>query len=88
MKNPNNKLLMKLLILVASSTALLVSCFEIVKQYLHANISIWESHVATIVFTTFITVFVTYYTLRQDYSLFKSLNRFNTGMHILQKNSG
>ena len=76
MKNSNNKLLIKILIYVGLSTALLMTGFEILKQLLHANITIWESHLITIVFTTFASIIVTYLSLQKHYSLLRILSGF------------
>ncbi len=76
MKNSSNKLLLKLLAIVASSTALLMTSFEIVKQYIHSDISIWESHVLTIVFTTVVAIGVTYWVLKKHHSLLRILSGF------------
>ena len=71
MKHHNNTLLIKLLIFTGSSTALMMTSFEVLKQLIHANITIWESHFLTIVFTTFLSVFFTYYALKKHYSLLR-----------------
>jgi len=76
MNNPNNKLLIRLLLFAALSTALLMASFEIVKQLIHANITIWQSHLTTIVFTTLAAVFIIYLALRKHYSLLRILSGF------------
>lgn len=48
MNNPNNKLSIRPLIFTALLTALLMTSFEIIKQLIHENITIWESHLITI----------------------------------------
>jgi hypothetical protein len=34
--------------------------YELAKQFLFPDISLWQSHLATIVFTTFLAVFAVY----------------------------
>lgn len=76
MKNSSTKLLVKLLAIVALSTAFLMSSFEIVKQYLHSDISIWESHALTIIFTTVVAIGITYWALKKHHSLLRILSGF------------
>ncbi len=76
MKNSHNKRLIKILVLTALSAAVLMTAFEMIKQLLHSDITIWQSHISTIAFTTFVTVFLTYVALREHYSLLRILSGF------------
>jgi hypothetical protein len=76
MNTPNNKLLIKPLILTALLTTLLMTSYEIIKQLIYTEITIWESHLITIIFTTFLAVSVTYFALRKYHSLLKILSGF------------
>jgi hypothetical protein len=76
MNNPNNKLFIRPLIFTALLTAILMMSFEIIKQLIHENITIWESHLITIFFTTIVSVIVTYFALIKYYSLLRILSGF------------
>lgn len=55
------------LAIVFFSILLLMSVFELTKQILNPSISIWESHVVTIIFTATISVITMYFPLRRSY---------------------
>jgi hypothetical protein len=55
----------KALFLIALSTLILMSAYETAKQLIHPEISIWESHFITIVFSTFIATAVAFVALRK-----------------------
>jgi PAS domain S-box-containing protein len=52
--------LVRSLLLAAIAVAALVTCFEVLKQFFFPHISIWQSHRATIVFTTALATTVAY----------------------------
>ena len=64
----------KALFLIAMSTLIIMSGYETVKQLLHPDISIWESHVITIVFSTFIATVVAFVALRKYEDINKRLS--------------
>lgn len=76
MNNPNKKLFMKLLISTALSATLLMTGFELIKQLLHEDITLWQSHAVTIAFTTLVVVSLTYLALVKHHSLLKILSGF------------
>jgi len=53
-----------------------MASFEIIKQLLRAGITVWESHVITIVFTTIVSVIVTYFALNKYYALLRVLSGY------------
>ena len=75
MNNPD-KLIIRALIYTALTTALIMTSFEIIKQLVNADITIWESHFVTIIFTTIVSVTVTYFVLNNHYLLLKVLSGF------------
>lgn len=76
MNHPGNKSLIRPLMLAAVATALLMASYETIKQMVHVDITIWESHVITIMFTTILAVCVTYVALRKHDALMKILSGF------------
>jgi hypothetical protein len=76
MNHLENKLLTKLLIFTGISTAILMTGFEMFKMVIHTNITIWESHIATIVFTTLLAVFLTYLAIKKHDFLVRILSGF------------
>ncbi len=74
MKDISKKIVFKLLFFTGFSTALLMTCFEILKQLIHSNITIWESHLTTIIFTTAVTVVLTYLALRKHDSVLRIIS--------------
>jgi len=55
------------LTLVFISMLALMSVYELAKQAFHPAITLWESHVVTIAFTSLIAVFIVYFPLRTMY---------------------
>jgi light-regulated signal transduction histidine kinase (bacteriophytochrome) len=78
----DNKMFNLPLALAALSTAVLMSCFEGCKQLVDPDITIWVSHSITIIFTTVISVLITYFALKKYGSLRQQLEnkivRLNT----------
>jgi hypothetical protein len=73
MINLNKKLLIVPLIFTALLTTSVMTGFEIVKQLIQPDISIWGSHFLTIIFTTIVSVIVTFLALKKYYVLLKVL---------------
>jgi len=57
---------------IALSAFMLISAYEVTKQLIFPQISIWESHAITIVFVTILSPLVAYYGLREYYRLCRS----------------
>jgi hypothetical protein len=64
----------KALFLIALSTLILMSGYEITKQLLHPEIGIWESHVVTIIFSTLVSTLVAYFALWKYQKINRRLN--------------
>ncbi len=62
------------LIYVAIVSASLMTAFETIKQISRESISIWESHIVTILFSTLVAVIVSFFALKRYYALLKILN--------------
>jgi hypothetical protein len=76
MKSNEKSKLFKIAAVTAVTTTVLMTCFETAKQLIYADISIWESHVATIIFTTMLSAGVTYYALKEHYALLRLTSSF------------
>lgn len=61
------------LLSVSLFTFLGMTLFEVLKQWIHPDIDIWESHFITIVFTTFIGTTAAYMALKRHYDLHKQI---------------
>lgn len=59
--------------LIAFVMFIFMSVYEISKQYLFPNISLWESHIITIIFTTLIATIVSYFVLRKFHIVYKNI---------------
>jgi hypothetical protein len=67
----------KMVITVSVVTMCLMSAYELLKQLVIPDISIWESHTVTIIFTTVISTSASYFVLNK----FRKLYRLLSGMH-------
>ncbi|MFA6455227.1 MAG: hypothetical protein WCW40_00285 [Bacteroidota bacterium] len=76
MAKKRNDLYFKILPFIAFSTAVLMTIFETAKQFIHADITIWESHIATILFTMIVSVVLTYSALQRHHSVLRVLSGF------------
>ncbi len=57
---------------IALSAFILISAYEVTKQLIFPQISIWNSHIITIIFVTILTPLVAYFGLMEYYRLFRS----------------
>ncbi len=76
MNDPAIKPVVRTLIYVAIITASLMTALETIKQTSRESISIWESHIVTILFSTLVAVIVSFFALKRYYALLKILNGF------------
>ena len=65
----SNKSILKKLIpslaITSISTMVLMTIYEVVKQVLHPDITIWQSHMITIFFTTIVAPLTAYFAFRK-----------------------
>ena len=66
-------ILVSLASLVGLSVALCMVAFEVLKQWLHPDISPWESHVLTIAFSGSIALVASYFLIRRQHALHREL---------------
>jgi hypothetical protein len=64
----------KALFLIALSTLILMSGYEIIKQLIHPEIGIWESHIVTIIFSALVSTLVAYFALIKYEKINRRLN--------------
>jgi large-conductance mechanosensitive channel len=65
------------LLFVVVSTVLVTASFEFIKQTVHPNITIWESHLVTIIFNTAIATIAVLFAIKQYSEINKKLNESN-----------
>ena len=63
------------LILIAGIMLVAMTVYEVLKQVISPNITIWQSHIVTIIFSTLIATVVGYFVLRKVYKLNDELNQ-------------
>jgi len=61
------------LVKVAAITLLLMSTFQFVKTYFYPDITLMETHITTIAFTTFLAVFAGYFVFRGQQRLLRAM---------------
>jgi hypothetical protein len=61
-----------------------MSLYEFLKQMIHPDISIWQSHIVTIVFSTICAVIAGYFILRKHIDLTETLIRKNKESEYLR----
>lgn len=66
--------LTKSLLLTALVVFLFMSLFEYLKEKIFPDISLWESHIETIIFTTIVAVFAAFFALRKYQTLCRILS--------------
>jgi PAS domain S-box-containing protein len=59
--------------LVGLSVALCMVGFEFLKQWLHPDISVWESHILTVTFSTAIAVVASYLIIRRQHAMHREI---------------
>jgi PAS domain S-box-containing protein len=74
-KNKNLTDLVLRLLLVALIIIVGMTAFEFLKNLLFPNLSLWESHIITIIFSSVIGTLVAYFILNKYFSLLNQLNQ-------------
>lgn len=70
-----------ILITIGAAMVVLMSMYEGLKHILFPNITIWESHVMTVFFTSSITILFSYFVIRK-LSLYNKKLKNDVGNHI------
>ncbi len=76
MNDPAARPMVRTLIFVAIVSASLMTAFEAIKQILRESITIWESHIVTILFSTLVAVIAAFFALKRYHAILKILNGF------------
>jgi len=75
-ESSENSRMIKIMAVTGLATAFVMTGFELAKQLIHANITLWGSHLVTILFTTVLSVLLTNFALRKHHSLRKILSGY------------